>query len=230
MSERLDRMEKILEELLKADRDRKEEMKKEVIDRKKEMENERKIRKEEREQRKEEMKKEDEKKKLERKEEEKQRKEETKEMRRELWWIWRSQEEVGVDLFKRNMKSMLAKRNINIDFVRTRFKNSIKINNHETLDWEYDLMWINGKDIVVVEVKNKLRDKDLKRFLNVQLPKFKILFPQYKHFNLYWWVWSLVVSDNQEHQAEKQWLFVFTQWKDWQASIMNKKDFKAKVF
>ena len=98
------------------------------------------------------------------------------------------------------------------------------------LDGEYDLMWINGKDIVVVEVKNKLKTDHIKKFLEKQLPVFKILFPQYKDYNLYWWIWSLVVWECQEKQAEKAGLFVFTQWEDWNAMIMNSDDFKAKIF
>lgn len=91
-------------------------------------------------------------------------------------------------------------------------------------------MWINGKDIVVVEVKNKLRNHDIEKFLTKQLPNFKILFPQYKDYNLYWGVWSLVVWEHQEQIAEKKGLFVFTQWEDWNAMIMNSDDFKAKIF
>lgn len=153
-----------------------------------------------------------------------------KKIRIELGWIWNSQEEVWIDLFRRNMKWILRKRGINIDRTTTRFKNDVRLDSWEILKWEYDLMWINGKDIVVVEVKNKLRSDDIEKFLEKQLPKFKILFPQYKDYNLYWWIWSLIVWEHQEKIAEKKGLFVFTQWEDWNAMIMNKKDFKAKIF
>ncbi len=153
-----------------------------------------------------------------------------KKMRKELGWIGQSQEEVWIDLFKRNMKWMLRKRWISVDTVVTKFKNARKLEDGTFLQWKYDLMWINWKDIVVVEVKNKLRNEDINKFLNKQLPRFKTLFPQYKNYNLYWWIWWLIVTEEQEKQAERQWLFVFTQWKEWNAMIMNNKEFKAKIF
>jgi len=157
-------------------------------------------------------------------------KEQMKQTQKELWGIWNSQEEVWVDLFRRNMKWILRKRGINIDETETKFKSSIKLDNGKIIRWEYDLMGINWKDIVVVEVKNKLRNEDINKFITKQLPNFKTLFPSYKDYNLYGWVWSLIVSEDQEKQAERAWLFVFTQWADWNAMIMNKDNFKAKVF
>jgi hypothetical protein len=161
------------------------------------------------------------------KEEMKDLKESHKQMQKELWGIWNSQEEVWIDLFRRNMKPMMRKRWIEVDNISTRFKSAIKLEDGTMLDGEYDLMWINWKDIVVIEVKNKMRDDYITKFVNKQLPKFKILFPQYKDYNLYGWIWWLIVW---EHQEKKAWLFVFTQWKDWSAVLMNKPDFKAKVF
>jgi hypothetical protein len=153
-----------------------------------------------------------------------------KETNKQLWWMWRSQEEVWIDLFRRNMKPMMRKRWIEVDNISTRFKSAIKLEDGTMLQWEYDLMWINWKDIVVVEVKNKMRDDYITKFVDKQLPKFKTLFPQYKDYNLYGWIWWLIVWEHQEKKAEKAWLFVFTQWKDWSAVLMNKPDFEAKVF
>jgi len=153
-----------------------------------------------------------------------------KETNKQLWWMWRSQEEVWIDLFRRNMKPMMRKRWIEVDNISTRFKSAIKLEDGTMLQWEYDLMWINWKDIVVVEVKNKMRDDYITKFVDKQLPKFKTLFPQYKDYNLYGWIWWLIVWEHQEKKAEKAWLFVFTQWKDWSAVLMNKPDFEAKLF
>jgi len=128
-----------------------------------------------------------------------------KETNKQLWWMWRSQEEVWIDLFRRNMKPMMRKRWIEVDNISTRFKSAIKLEDGTMLQWEYDLMWINGKDIVVVEVKNKMRDNYITKFVDKQLPKFKILFPQYKDYNLYGWIWWLIVWEHQEKKAEKAW-------------------------
>ena len=153
-----------------------------------------------------------------------------KNMQKEIGWIGNSQEEVWIDLFRRNMKWILRKKWIYVDDVSTRFSSSVKLEDGTMLKWEYDLMWINGKDIVVVEVKNKLKTDHIKKFLEVQLPRFKTLFPSYKDYNLYGWVGSLVVWEDQEKQAEKAGLFVFTQWEDWNAMLMNSDNFRWKVF
>ena len=240
MTERMDRMEKMLEDLIKSQKETSRQMEKtdkQIKETDKQMEKtrkeEEKTRKEEEKVRKEEEKVRKEEEKV-RKEEERIRKEEyekdIKKLREDLWWIWRSQEEVWIDLFRRNMKSMMRNRWIEVDDIATKFKNRIKLDDGSTLEWEYDLMWINGKDIVVVEVKNKMRNDYIKKFVEKQLPKFKILFPQYKNYTLYGWIWGLIVWSHQEKLAEKAGLFVFTQGKDWQATLMNSKDFKAKVF
>ena len=44
-----------------------------------------------------------------------------KEIQKELGWIWNSQEEVWIDLFRRNMKNILAKKWIYIYDTTTRF-------------------------------------------------------------------------------------------------------------
>jgi hypothetical protein len=67
-------------------------------------------------------------------------------------------------------------------------------------------------------------------FIDKQIPNFKILFPQYKDYKIYWWVGALVVKPHIEKYAESKWLFVFVQkWEDG-ADILNDKDFKARVF
>ena len=83
---------------------------------------------------------------------------------------------------------------------------------------------------VLTHYQNKLKQDHIEKFLKKQLPRFKTIFPQFKDYNLYWWVWSLIVWEHQEKLVEKNWLFVFTQWEDWNAMIMNWPDFKAKIF
>ena len=215
MTERMDRMEKMMDRLVKSQKETGEQMKRnsiEIKESQKEMDKQMKRNSEQSLKDTEDLKK------------------QIKETNKQLWWMWRSQEEVWIDLFRRNMKPMMRKRGIEVDNISTRFKSAIKLEDGTMLDGEYDLMWINWKDIVVVEVKNKMRDDYITKFVDKQLPKFKTLFPQYKDYNLYGWIWWLIVWEHQEKKAEKAWLFVFTQWKDWSAVLMNKPDFEAKVF
>jgi Cdc6-like AAA superfamily ATPase len=44
---------------------------------------------------------------------------------------------------------------------------------------------INGNEVVIVEVKNKLKRDNVDNFIDKQIPNFKILFPQYKDYKIY---------------------------------------------
>ena len=165
MTERMDRMEKMMDRLVKSQKETGEQMKRnsiEIKESQKEMDKQMKRNSEQSLKDTEDLKK------------------QIKETNKQLWWMWRSQEEVWIDLFRRNMKPMMRNRWIEVDNISTRFKSAIKLEDGTMLDGEYGLMWINWKDIVVVEVKNKMRNDYITKFVNKQLPKFKILFPQYK--------------------------------------------------
>ncbi|MBL0708363.1 MAG: hypothetical protein JJW00_04880 [Sulfurimonas sp.] len=42
---------------------------------------------------------------------------------------------------------------------------------------EYDIVLFNGDSVMVVEIKNKIRDKDINNLKNKQIKKFRELFP-----------------------------------------------------
>lgn len=70
----------------------------------------------------------------------------------------------------------------------------------------------------------------LRRFLNVQLPRFKCEFPLYADYKIYGAIGSLIVSETLEQQAISEGLFVFTQSQDGGASITNPPNFQAKAW
>ena len=146
---------------------------------------------------------------------------ESKEMNKRLEWIWLTQADIAEDVFYRSMKSMLRNKWMSIDFV---------IRNIEWLTWaEYDVIAVNGTELVVTEVKTKLRDRDVKDFLTRKIAQFKLDFPEYKWYTIYGWVAGLAVPDDVEKYAEKSWLFVFTQHGDHGAMIANSPDFVPKA-
>jgi hypothetical protein len=132
------------------------------------------------------------------------------------------QGDVAEDLFRRNIIPLLAERGITVD----------NVGFHVTMPGtaEYDIVAENGKEVVVLEVKNKLSSRHIRRFLNVQLPKFKQEFPVYTDYKIYGAMGSLIISEALEQQAANEGLFVFTQTKDGGASIVNPPNFQAKVW
>ncbi len=133
------------------------------------------------------------------------------------------QGEIGEELFYRNLKSMFKKRGIVFNRVRRNLRKRRD-------DREYDIVATNGTQVLVVEVKNKLRRRHIDLFLEERLPEFKEKFPQYKDKELLGAVGALVVKDDVARYAEKKGLFVLTQTDDGGATILNKERFKPKVF
>jgi Holliday junction resolvase len=50
---------------------------------------------------------------------------------------------------------------------------------------EYDLIAINGKSVILIEVKNKVSVKHIDNLLTTQLKSFKKDFPEYGNLKLY---------------------------------------------
>ena len=200
MSERLDRIEKNMEELFKGIRELREGMR-ELRDF--QMQTEREIR--------------------ELREFQKETSVQIRELRAQLGDLGIVQGEIGEELFYRNLKSMFKERGIIFNSVRRNLRKRRD-------DREYDIVATNGTQVLVVEVKNKLRRKQIDQFLEERLPEFKEKFPQYKDKELLGAVGALVVKDDIARYAEKKGLFVLTQTDEGGATILNKEKFKPKVF
>ena len=113
------------------------------------------------------------------------------------------QGEIAEDLFRRNLPSLLSSYGITEEQV---YRNA-----HMPGRRQYDLVAVNGSLVFVFEVKNKLRENDIKRFCDLQLPDFKRVFPIYRDHTVYGGIGALVVKDEMQAQAEKRGLFVLTQ-------------------
>ena len=95
-------------------------------------------------------------------------------------------------------------------------------------NWEFDLLAVNGDEIVVVEVKTTLKVKDVDHFLN-KLEDFKELVPYHKDKKLYGAVAYLKSDEFSNSYAEKKGLFVIRATGS-SAKIINGEGFQAKKF
>ena len=94
--------------------------------------------------------------------------------------------------------------------------------------YEYDLVAVNGEQVVVVEVKTTLRSSHVKRFLE-KLSNFTRLETDYRGRQIMGAVAYLKVVQSSEVYAEKQGLFVIRATGS-SAGIINHADFKPRVF
>jgi len=132
------------------------------------------------------------------------------------------QGEIAEDLFYRNVKYLFRDRNLAFNQVRRNLKKKGKA--------EYDIVAVNDKNVLVIEVKNKLSARMIDNFVNKKLPGFKDAFPEYQDYRLIGGIASLVMKDEVARYAEDAGLYVLTQSVDGGAAIFNKKDFNAKIF
>ncbi len=94
--------------------------------------------------------------------------------------------------------------------------------------YQFDIIAINGQEVVVVEVKTTLRLQNVKDFID-KLGFFKKVFPYYADKKIYGAIAYLKANEGTDIYSEKQGLFVIRATGS-SASITNKKAFKPKVF
>ena len=123
------------------------------------------------------------------------------------------------NLVKGSLAQRLNERGIKVERVITNAKYG---------DSEFDIIAINGKEIVVLEVKATLDPFDVDKFTE-DIQKFKILWPEFKDKTIYGAMAFLIRTNKQaDSLAQKQGFFVIEATGD--VIIQNKKDFKPKVF
>lgn len=99
----------------------------------------------------------------------------------------------------------------------------------KNLQGEYDIVLYNGDEIVVIEVKYKLHPDDVADFVNRKLPRFKILFPEYKDKKIIGAVAGMSVPSSSYELALKHGFLVLTQSGE-HITVMNPEHFKCKTF
>ncbi|MCX6278951.1 MAG: hypothetical protein NT004_12780 [Bacteroidetes bacterium] len=100
--------------------------------------------------------------------------------------------------------------------------------NHKGQNFEYDIIAINGAEIVIVEVKTTLRPDDVDDF-HEKLWKAKTYMPEY-HDKIVYGAMAFITADGStDRMAEKQGFFVIRATGN-SASILNEPGFKPKPF
>ena len=95
-------------------------------------------------------------------------------------------------------------------------------------DYEIDIIAINGKEIVVVEVKTTLGKRDVDHFLK-KLKVFRDYFTEYKNRKIYGCVAYLREHQGSAGYSQKQGLLVIRATGS-SASVINREKFKPKEF
>ncbi len=100
--------------------------------------------------------------------------------------------------------------------------------NHEGQNFEYDIVVVNGAEIIIVEVKTTLRPQDVNDF-HEKLWKAKTYMSEYDNKVIYGAMAFITSEGASDRMAEKQGYFVIRATGN-SSSIVNQKDFKPKAF
>ena len=126
---------------------------------------------------------------------------------------------LGENLVKGSLVQRLNERDIKVERILT---------NAKVGHLEFDIIAINGKEVVVVEVKATLDPADVDQF-SENMKKFTTLWPEFKDRTIYGAMAFLMKANRQaDSLAQKQGFFVISATGD--VIIQNDQDFKAKDF
>ena len=126
---------------------------------------------------------------------------------------------LGENLVKGHLVQRLKERGIEVERVITNAKNA---------STEFDIIAVNGTEVVVVEVKATLDPSDVSEFAE-DIKNFKIWWPEFKDKTIYGAMAFLIKANKQANNlAQKQGFFVIEATGD--VIIQNKDDFEPTVF
>ncbi len=114
-----------------------------------------------------------------------------------------------------------------IDVSRTHENTTIEKNGIKKA--EYDAILANGSEVVIVEVKTKLRKKDVEYFIK-KLGKVKTYMPEYADKKVYGAMAGISFDRDADQEAIKKGLFLIKSSGEGVVDIANAKDFKPKVY
>ena len=139
-----------------------------------------------------------------------------------LDWMWVTQWDISEDIFSENIEDILF----------NAWKEITSIEENVEYPWkvEIDMICINGTEAFAVEVKTKLTQRHINKFIDISLPRLRKYFPKYDKYKLYWMVAWRTIEKWVEDYAEKKWLYVIKEMHNWKAQMLSKKDFKPKEY
>ena len=127
-------------------------------------------------------------------------------------------------LVEGDLIKLLKNRKISVDKTMSR----IRAGKNSKYNYEFDILAVNGKEIVAVEVKTTLETDDVKYFIE-KLNLFKKIFPEYSDKTILGAIAYLREDSHSAKYADRQGLLVIRATGS-SASIINKEKFKPKTF
>ena len=115
-----------------------------------------------------------------------------------IFGIGKNQGLVAEEFFQNSIKPTKRVGGIQYDMMYENLNKSVR-----DLEAEYDIVLVNGNELAIIEVKYNAHQNDLDKLLNVQYPKFKKLYPEYRDYKHHLGLASFHMYDNVKEEALK---------------------------
>ena len=110
--------------------------------------------------------------------------------------VGNNQGKVAEEFYYNSLKDNPVLNGIRFDFVEKNVTRSSK-----GMEEEYDLLLINGEAVYVIEVKYRLHPDDIDKFIGKKARHFKMLYPEYANYQIYFAMAAFSVEDDVKNKA-----------------------------
>jgi hypothetical protein len=117
--------------------------------------------------------------------------------------ISNNQGDVAEEFFIRGFQQTMTLDNLHFDRLLKYYSIG-----HKRLTDEFDIVLVNGKIVVVIEVKYKVHQNDIKKMIEKKLPNFRTLASTYNNHKLYGAIAGFSIPDDVIKEADQAGLFV----------------------
>jgi hypothetical protein len=118
--------------------------------------------------------------------------------------ISKTQGEITEDYFYNILKDEKKVDNLKFDTIERNLHQYLR----NDMKGEYDIILFNGDSVLIVEIKNKIREKDISNLKDKQIKNFRELFPNYKDYKIYGAVAGFTIKDKVASKAKENGFFV----------------------
>jgi hypothetical protein len=146
-------------------------------------------------------------------------------MREELGNIGHNNGLIAEEIVFHSLEKDMVFAGIKFDFIDHGLVRSRKLPDGKKVKGEYDVLLYNGTAVAIIEVKHRVGIEALKRLVEVQLPRFKQVFPQYEDAKMYLGLGGMSFEKGIAEEARKQGIATLMLSGD--AVDINDKDVKA---
>jgi len=106
-------------------------------------------------------------------------------MREELGSIGHNNGLVAEEIVYHSLNKNMTFAGIEFDSIDHGTVRTRKLSDGKKVKGEYDVLLYNGTSVAIIEVKHRVGRDALKRLVEVQLPRFRQIFPEYKDCKMY---------------------------------------------